>query len=146
MAQRLEGTLRILSTDDIPWECEKLGEVVAEPAVATTGVETIVNLVKSDAAGTAWADGCQMSGPAEGEHARCRSRFGGEHKRHWFRGNFFVVRMVNPLDVDTALANIAKYTLNTENTEELRRRIATIGDGEIVRDRSAGRPCELPTL
>ena len=43
-----------------PWEGEKLGEVVAEPAVATIGVETIVNLVKSDAAGTAWADGCQM--------------------------------------------------------------------------------------
>jgi exopolysaccharide production protein ExoQ len=49
-----------------------------------------------------------------------------------FEATFFVVRMVNPLDVDTALANIAKYTLNTENPEELRRRIATIGDGEIV--------------
>jgi hypothetical protein len=34
------------------WESEKLGEVVAEATVATTGVETIVNLVKSDAAGT----------------------------------------------------------------------------------------------
>jgi hypothetical protein len=37
-----------------------------------------------------------------------------------FEVTFFVIRMVNSSDVDTAFANIAKYMLNTENAEVLR--------------------------
>jgi hypothetical protein len=70
VAQRLEGTSRTLITGHILRKSAKLTEVAAETGVTTPGVETVIDLVKSDAGSTARADGCQMS----------RQRGYGEHK------------------------------------------------------------------
>src|SRR5258708_39502294 len=53
------GRARTLINDDIPEREANRGRRRTD--VAKTGVERIIDLVKSDAAGTAWTDGCQWS-------------------------------------------------------------------------------------
>lgn len=52
-----------------------------------TGVETIIGLVKSDATGSAGAEGERMEPSVE--PATSRSRLRGAHKSSWFEVAFF---------------------------------------------------------
>jgi hypothetical protein len=120
VAHRLEGTSRILITDDISVGV-RTDRDRRRTGVAATGVETIIELVKSDAPALYGVDGCEMSPLARDENARYRSRMVANTNVAGFEVTFFVIWMVNPSDVDTAFANIAKYMLNTENAKVLRR-------------------------
>jgi hypothetical protein len=78
----------------------------------------------------------------------CRAEFVANTYRHWFGGNLFSSdRRDNPSDVDSALANIAKCALNTENLEEfswkLGFRLPRVSITNIGPIRFCGHPCRL---
>jgi hypothetical protein len=79
VAQRLEGTSRTLITGHILRKSAKLTEVAAETGVTTPGVETVIDLVKSDAGST-----------ARQTDAKCRDNADmANTNRHWLGGNLF---------------------------------------------------------
>jgi hypothetical protein len=61
-------------------ECETDGDP-RRTALVATGVETIIDIVKSDADDAARAEGYQMPPPVE--HATSDGRPRGEHNHHW---------------------------------------------------------------
>src|SRR5215469_9630695 len=85
-----------------------------------------------------------------GEHATCRVEFVAST---WFGGNLFSSdRRDNPPRADSALANIAKCTLNTKSLEEFSwkmgfrlPRVSTTNNGGIASGpiRFCGHPCRL---